>query len=111
MRKLGSMGAILFLLLGIVSLARPAAALPPCECEFCSVSPNSWCWADEFGGFRFRCYEYTSLYCFASSASPESTEKTATPKVAQPARFTLDELVAVPWTDFDPNRPILKPGC
>ena len=62
MRKLLSVVAVLFVL-GIAILSKPAAALPPCECDFCSFSANSFCWDDEHGGFRFRCYEYTSLYC------------------------------------------------
>jgi len=62
MRKLASVGAVLFML-SVACFSKPAVALPLCDCDFCSSFPNFWCWDDEHGGFRFRCYEYTSLYC------------------------------------------------
>lgn len=61
MRKLVSLGAVLFML-GVAFLSKPAVALPLCDCDFCSFSPNSWCLDPEWG-FRFRCYEYTGFYC------------------------------------------------
>ena len=61
-RKLVSVVAISFAL-SVAFLAKPAAALPLCDCEFCSFSPNSWCWDDVYG-FRYHCYEYTAFNCF-----------------------------------------------
>lgn len=61
MRKLFSLCAVLFML-GIALLSKPAAAIPLCDCDFCSYSPNSWC-EDAEWGFRFRCYEYNWNYC------------------------------------------------
>jgi|GEM_PF-2788571 len=62
MRKLASVGALLFML-GVAFLSKPAAALPTCDCDFCGFRPNSKCFDDEHGGFVLFCYEYNSFYC------------------------------------------------
>ena len=105
MRKLVSLGAVLLFLFGIAFLARPAVALPLCDCEFCPYFPNTLCYYDE-GGYRLSCYEYTSSYCFGLSAS---TEK----KVASEPVFFPLELLGVPAPDgrLYPSLPVVKPGC
>src|SRR6185295_375630 len=103
---------------GIALTARPAAALPICECEFCSFSPNSWCWEDQFG-FRLRCYEYTSLYCFGLNSSTEKKVAFEPVAVSQPEKasepaFLQLDLLGVQGLDgrFVPGLPpVLKPGC
>jgi len=106
MRKLVSSGAVLLFLFGIAFFAQPARAVPLCECEYCSFSPNSWCASEELGGFRFHCYEYTEYYCSGLSASTQAKE------AAEPLFFSL-ELLGVPAPDgrLYPSLPIVKPGC
>lgn len=118
MRKVVSLGAVLLFVFGITLIARPAAAMPPCECEFCSFSPNTWCLESDHG-FRLRCSDFTSFYCFGQSASTEKSVSSAPVKVSEaakapdPASLPL-ELLGVQGLDgrFAPGLPpVLKPGC
>jgi hypothetical protein len=61
MRKLVSLGAVLFML-GIAFLTKPANALPWCDCDFCAAHPNLVCDDTEHAS-NFYCYVYSSFYC------------------------------------------------
>lgn len=62
MRKLVSVGALLFML-SVAFLSKPAIAMPLCDCDLCSYSPNTKCMDDEHFGFVYFCHEYTYFYC------------------------------------------------
>jgi hypothetical protein len=64
MRKLLQLGG-LFLLLAILSL-RPAAAVYPCECDFCATHPSAPCiGGNEVMDFAGLCRDYYAnpLFC------------------------------------------------
>ncbi len=118
MRKLVSLGAVLFSLFGLAFLAGPAAALIPCDCEYCAGSPGGWC-LDEGTGVRLRCYQYTELFCFGLSAPVEQKvasepvkASVAEKKTSEPVFFPLELLGAgLNGRSFPGVPPVLKPGC
>ncbi len=106
MRKLVSLGAVLLFIFGIAFLARPAAGLIPCDCEYCAGSPGGWCSDQEDGGARMLCYQYNSFYCSGLTAPP------ILGKEASGAAFFAAQLSGVSRSDGRTcaSEPIATPG-
>lgn len=75
MRKFVVLSSVLLFLSGFSFLASPAAALIPCDCEYCAGSSGGWC-EDQETGIRLRCFQYTDLYCSGFAAATDKADKT-----------------------------------
>ena len=62
MRKLVSIGALLFVL-GVALVSMPAVALPPCDCGFCATHLSQPCVDSFHRGVIYVCSDYRALFC------------------------------------------------
>ena len=62
MRKLVSIGALLFVL-GVAFFSQPAVALAPCDCDFCATHLSLQCFDSFHRGVVYVCSNYRALFC------------------------------------------------